>query len=430
MLLPSQKRRSGNLPAKIIILHCFLSLWLYPAHGFASTNKSDATIKTSSLRLGLFSLFQPQQLTIRLTSSTPVLLSAGNLRDMPVTGEATIHLRKAGRQINLTISDAYGRVKQSTNAAEVRLFAAQPPTFTVTVPGKISRKVRGNLRITAPQREQTAALQLVLTAEREAVVASIVAAETSGVHQPEALKAVAVVVRTYLQAHQSRHAAEGFDFCDTTHCQFYRGEDDLANETTSRPVTDAVTATAGEVLRFNSQLVEGFYTAVCGGLTASPEAVWGGATASQYPYKRVACTWCSASPYHRWQREVAVASLRQSLAVLRQTPLSQALSISIQKYPASEVVEAVIIQDSTYRISVSGDKFRRLVGRKIGWNRILSPTFTVERRGNFFVFRGRGFGSQVGLCIAGTISQAQAGRTYREILNFYYPQTESLSGQE
>jgi stage II sporulation protein D len=63
---------------------------------------------------------------------------------------------------------------------------------------------------------------------------------------------------------------------------------------------------------------------------------------------------------------------------------------------------------------------------------VLSPTFTVERRGATIIFRGRGFGSQVGLCLAGAVAQAEAGRGYREILGFYYPQTEvgKLSANE
>src|SRR5256885_13184337 len=39
---------------------------------------------------------------------------------------------------------------------------------------------------------------------------------------------------TLFRSHPNRHAGEGFDFCDTTHCQFYRGESDLAAET-ARP---------------------------------------------------------------------------------------------------------------------------------------------------------------------------------------------------
>ena len=437
-------RQLGELLAILVLLLCIVSLWLCPFSIFASRKAilsptSHAVVQpeidnaiddTKPVRLGLFSLFRPQQLTIRLVSKTPALLSAGNLRDMHITSEDTIHLRKIGGQIFITLSDLYARVKQTVNATDVHIFADETPTCILILPGKISRRFRGDLQITSPRRESAGALQIVLTAESKAVIASIAAAEINNVRYPEALKALAVVVRTYLQAHASRHGVEGFDFCDTTHCQFYRGEDDLSSEAVSRPVTNAVAATTGEVLQFNHHLLEGFYTAVCGGLTATPEAVWGGTTTSHYPYKRIACRWCNASPYTNWERTASAAIIRQALTAELRIPLSQAMEITMQKYPASDVVQTVIIKDGSRETRLSGDRFRRAIGRKIGWNRILSPTFTLARRGNFFVFRGRGFGSQVGLCIAGTVSQAQAGQAYHDILNFYYPQTESLRGQE
>jgi stage II sporulation protein D (peptidoglycan lytic transglycosylase) len=57
----------------------------------------------------------------------------------------------------------------------------------------------------------------------------------------------------------------------------------------------------------------------------------------------------------------------------------------------------------------------------------LSQSFTVARRGEELIFRGKGFGSQVGLCLAGAVAQARAGRHYDEILRFYFPQAEISS---
>ena len=89
-----------------------------------------------------------------------------------------------------------------------------------------------------------------------------------------------------------------------------------------------------------------------------------------------------------------------------------------------DFVRSITIRDRGRSIEIHTDEFRRRVGQRLGWNTILSPTFSVERRGGAFIFRGRGFGSQVGLCVAGAFAQAVAGRSCREILSFYYPQTE------
>jgi len=87
-------------------------------------------------------------------------------------------------------------------------------------------------------------------------------------------------------------------------------------------------------------------------------------------------------------------------------------------------VRTVTVRDGSTRLVLNSDAFRRAVGLHIGWSTVLSPSFTITRQGPGFMFRGRGFGSQVGLCVTGAMAQARAGRNYREILNFYYPAAE------
>ena len=88
--------------------------------------------------------------------------------------------------------------------------------FVLVVPGKLRRRYRGNLTITAGKGELTA----VIAMELETAVASVVAAELSSDAPLEALKAQAVVSRSFLVSGGPRHAYA--DFCDTTHCQFLR----------------------------------------------------------------------------------------------------------------------------------------------------------------------------------------------------------------
>jgi stage II sporulation protein D len=73
---------------------------------------------------------------------------------------------------------------------------------------------------------------------------------------------------------------------------------------------------------------------------------------------------------------------------------------------------------------LSSDAFRRAIGLRLGWSTVLSPTFTISRHGSRFIFKGHGFGSQVGLCVSGAMAQARAAKGYREILGFYYPAAE------
>ena len=53
----------------------------------------------------------------------------------------------------------------------------------------------------------------------ETYVAWAVAGELGGTGEAEALRAMAVVARTWARTNAGRHRREGFDFCQTTHCQ-------------------------------------------------------------------------------------------------------------------------------------------------------------------------------------------------------------------
>jgi stage II sporulation protein D len=99
------------------------------------------------------------------------------------------------------------------------------------------------------------------------------------------------------------------------------------------------------------------------------------------------------------------------------------------------LVEGFVIEDKashgrveTVKILRSDEKtpkmkanaFRLLVNRNLEAVTLKSTWFTARRQGNQYVFEGRGFGHGVGLSQWGAHTMAQRGRSYREILRFYY----------
>ena len=81
----------------------------------------------------------------------------------------------------------------------------------------------------------------------ERYVAGVLAGESSVFRSDEALKAMSVAARTYAVRLRGRHAAEGYDFCATTHCQ--RVEPHAIT-----PRLEAIAAeTAGELLWFEGK---------------------------------------------------------------------------------------------------------------------------------------------------------------------------------
>ncbi len=375
------------------------------------------------VRIGVFGLFKPQVVHASIAAGERAVLDGALAgRSMLAPGE-TVRVLLSRGQLNVSITDGFGRVRLSFATAEVRIIPEGAATLQLSIPGKIKRELHGEVSV-APLVESTRrSLKIIVAVDREAAVASVCAAESGNNRAPELLKAIAVVARTYMISQGARHDDNGFDFCDTTHCQLYRGEQDLSAEAALPTVAAAVSQTAGEHLSFAGRAIESYYTAVCGGLSATPHMVWGGAD-GHYNYRRVVCRWCAASPYTNWKRSAAAASVLGALSSLAGWELSPAAEIKTIRDEAGGFVRAVLIRDGGRKREVNSDEFRRAIGRRLGWSTVLSPTFLIERRAGRFIFSGKGFGSQVGLCVAGAAAQAAAGRDYREILGFYYPEAE------
>lgn len=372
--------------------------------------------RPDDVRIGLFSLFKPEVVEIRVASGDGANLTASGGDGHASIGRGeTIVIRLSGGRLHIALNAG-----QSFIATETRIIPSDSGMLELSLPGRIKRAVRGEVLIDTGSGGR-GPLRIVLTTDREAAVSSVVAAETSQ-RKTEALKALAVVVRTFMFAHPGRHSSEGYDFCDTTHCQFYRGEQALSDLGASTEIEEAVEATKGEVLGFKGRTVEGYYTASCGGMTVTPSMLWGGSTS--YPYQRIACRWCKGSRFDKWERSAGVRQILVALSEFLGSRVSLATELAIDRDAASGFVRSVTIDDGTARRNLTADAFRRAVGLKLGWNTVLSPTFTIERHGQRFIFRGRGFGSQIGLCEAGSLAQAAAGRSYRDILAFYYPGAE------
>lgn len=371
---------------------------------------------TDDVRIGLFSLFKPEVVEVRVASGDGANLASAGVAGLAFIRRGdSIAIRLSGGRLHIALNAG-----QSIIATEARIIPSGSAMLELNLPGKIKRVVRGELLVDTGSGGR-GPLRIVLTTDREDAVASVVAAETSQ-RKTEALKALAVVVRTFMLAHAGRHSTDGYDFCDTTHCQFYRGEQALSDSRASAEIERAVEATRGEVLGFKGRTVEGYYTASCGGMTVTPSMLWGGSTS--YPYQRVSCRWCRGSRFDKWERSADIAQILSALSAFLGSRVPLSTELATDRDPASGFVRAVTIADGTARTSLTADAFRRAIGLKLGWNTVLSPTFTIERHGQRFIFRGRGFGSQIGLCEAGALAQAVAGRSYRDILAFYYPGAE------
>ncbi len=247
-------------------------------------------------------------------------------------------------------------------------------------------------------------------------LAGVLAGETGNFKSDEALKAMAVTARTYAMHFGSRHALDGFDFCDSTHCQNLR----LA-EVTPR-LRKIVEATAGEVLWYDGEPAATYYHANCGGTTEDGRYILGNDEPGAPYLKQHADTYCVRSGGNQWRSDVSKRELQRALAAESVNVPGQLRSVSVLHRTASGRVEFLTVTGSR-GVTVPGLTFRFAIGRNIGWDRLKSNWYEVSVDGDRIAFHGRGSGHGVGLCQTGAEVMGEEGHSYREILSFYYPGT-------
>jgi stage II sporulation protein D len=256
----------------------------------------------------------------------------------------------------------------------------------------------------------------------ERYVVAALAGKSGGFQSDEALKAMAVAARTYAVRMRGRHATEGYDLCDTTHCQRL----DMGGSTPR--LEKAAAETAGELLWYQGKPAFTPYTKDCGGTTEDAAAVWPDLAE---PYLRSHadpyCTHPTAAAWH-WS-----ADPRQIQQALRQSSLSgpQVLArITIATRTPSGRASTLMLTGGPESVRISASSFRFALGRELGWNTIRSDRYTVTASAGHLIFDGAGDGHGVGLCQRGAEQMGLLTLSYHEILAFYYPGTTmGLNGQ-
>ena len=255
----------------------------------------------------------------------------------------------------------------------------------------------------------------IIEVPAEKYVAGVVAGESSTFRSEEARKAMAVAARTYAARTRGRHASDGFDFCTTTHCQ--RAE--LA--AIAPEALRAVQATEGELLWFEGKPAFSVYSRNCGGQTAAVSDLWPDIEAPYLlshfdPY-------CTRHGAASWSWTVTPGEIAFALRGSQLNVPSKLERIVVTERTASHRARTLELGGPDASVALSAGSFRLATGRMLGWNKLRSDQYEIESASNQICFRGRGEGHGIGLCQDGAEEMGLEGRTYREILAFYYPGT-------
>lgn len=350
-----------------------------------------------TLRVRLWYLHPPHDLRLRAEAGQARVRKCANCKD---TAISLLVLHASGSAIQIE--------GDRSSAAELRISgvyqvnATGDPPIHADFPIEL-RASDGHLLVTALM-------------PMEEYVAGVLAGETGNFKSDEALKAMAVAARTFAIHFGSRHAIDGFEFCDTTHCQDLR----LAGiDPHLRRIADS---TAGEVLWYDGEPAATYYYANCGGTTEDGHYILGNDEARAPYLTQHSDQYCIRSGGSQWRSEVSKRELQQALADDGITIPGKLRSVSVLHRTSSGRVEFVRVVGSS-SVNVSGLAFRSAIGRHIGWDRLKSNLYDISDQGDLVAFHGRGSGHGVGLCQVGAEVMGEEGRSYREILSFYYPGT-------
>lgn len=255
-------------------------------------------------------------------------------------------------------------------------------------------------------------------------VKGIVPYEMSNSYPIEALKAQAVAARNYALTNIGKHGKLGYDLCDGTDCQFYRGY----NPAYGRANT-AVDETKGKLLLYNGSLVTCYYSASNGGYTEDSSNPWGSAV----PYLIVQKDDFDNELWPGGDRKFTTididTKLKEKGIISTQDTFVRIDTASIQRFQNIRISKLSLIVKNTSGVE------RTVEIKKEGVRTFLSlPStyynITYDSTADTYTFSGKGYGHGIGMSQIGAKNRANAGQKYDEILKFYYYGTSIVSVDE
>ena len=230
----------------------------------------------------------------------------------------------------------------------------------------------------------------------------VVAGEMPASFPIEALKAQAVVARTYTM----KSLQIGRKLTDSTITQVYKDNNQLRNlwgndyDRYYQRIYDAVTSTDNICVYYNGDYIDAVYHSTSNGYTEDAVNVWG----NRIPYlQTVASTWDqNVSSYLK----IITKEESDIISILGLDNLDE---IQILERNNSGRVEKVQIGNKIF----SGVELRNMLGLR-------STDFEIIKDNNIITITTKGYGHGVGMSQYGAKGMAEQGYSYREILNHYY----------
>ena len=245
----------------------------------------------------------------------------------------------------------------------------------------------------------------VISLELEDYVIGVVSAEMPALFSSEALKAQAVIARTYALKANS----VGRVLSDNESSQSYKSDGELYNlwganySSYYNRIRDAVMSTKGMYLTYNGNYIEAVYHSTSNGYTEDSLNVWG----NYYPYLiSVDSSFDTSNPSFSMSKSFSYDELSSKLGIY----VSVDSVFNILGLTGSGRVSGISVDGNYF----SGVDFRNKLGLR-------SADFDILKTDGGVVFTTRGYGHGVGMSQYGANGMGKAGYSFSDILFHYYP---------
>ena len=248
----------------------------------------------------------------------------------------------------------------------------------------------------------------------EAYISGVVASEMPIEFELEALKAQALAARTYVvnkMLYQKEEDASAVT--DSIQDQVYKNDAELREKwgtnynQNMKKISEAVLATKGQIITHNDKPIDPQFFSTSNGFTENSEDYY----INEIAYLRsVASPWDEASPYYLDQETFTFEQVEAALGIT--LPASKELSIEATRTESNRVGE----------LNLEGNT---LTGREVREKlKLRSNDFTIKQKDNYLIFTTKGNGHGVGMSQYGANGMAQEGKTYEDIVKYYYKDVE------
>ncbi len=253
----------------------------------------------------------------------------------------------------------------------------------------------------------------------EEYVIGVLNAEIPASWPIEALRAQAIVSRTYAYRKIMDNKDELFDVGST---EMYQKYDYYGSD--SR-IVQAVKSTAHKIIIYQNEPIEVFFHSCSGGRTENSSDVF----QKDLPYLRsIPDPYCARDERFFW---TFTADKQQVIRALNKmnTPIAEEReikSIRVHRRTGSGRAKEILINfEGGSELVVEGNRFRIAMDPKQLKSLLISKIVTQSREGEVkFIFYGRGYGHGVGMSQWGAKGMAEQGFDYQRILEHYYRGTQ------